>query len=200
MADVRHRPCAAFQSGRRIAAGPLADVALAVKRHPYDAESIIVLDDATGRVVDLDLRGAEADVLAALPALAAAFPDAAEDEPEPAAPGPRGRGRPKLGVVPREVTLLPRHWAWLSAQPGGASVALRKLVERARRESADADLARSRREAAYRAMAALAGDHPGFEAASRALFAGDAEAFRAAAAAWPADLADYLTGLAFPAG
>jgi len=200
MADLRHRPCAAFQAGRRVAAGPLADVALAVKRHAHDAEPILVIDDATGRVIDLDLRGSDDDVLAALPALAPAFPDAGEDEPAPPAPGPRGRGRPKLGVVPREVTLLPRHWAWLSAQPGGASVALRKLVERARRETADADLVRGRREAAYRAMSALAGDRAGFEAASRALFAGDAEAFRATAAAWPADLAHYLTGLAFAVG
>jgi hypothetical protein len=198
MTDVRHRACAAFQGGRRIAAGPLAQVALAVKRLPQSAEPVLVLDDATGRPVDLDLRGSDEAVLARLAALAAAFPDPGEAEAEPPPAGPRGRGRPKLGVIAREVTLLPRHWAWLAGQPGGASVALRKLVERARRENAEADAARSRRDGAYRAMSALAGDRPGFETASRALFAADAEAFRTAAAAWPADLAAYLTELAFP--
>jgi hypothetical protein len=158
----------------------------------------MVLDDATGRVIDLDLRGSDEAVVASLAALAPVFPDTAEEAPEAAAPGPRGRGRPRLGVVAREVTLLPRHWDWLAGQPGGASVALRKLVDRARRESGDVDVARTRRDAAYRAMSALAGNLPGFEAASRALFAGDDEGFRAAAAAWPADLAAYLTGLAFP--
>ncbi len=75
---------------------------------------------------------------------------------------PRGRGRPKLGVVAREVTLLPRHWDWLNAQPGGASVALRKLVEQARRANGDADRARAAREAAYHFMSAMAGDLPAF--------------------------------------
>lgn len=193
---VLDRACAAFQGERRIAAGSLSEVALAVKRQA--GGPVLVLDEATGRPIDLDLRGSAADLLARLPALAAVFPDSLDEEPEPEAPGPRGRGRPKLGVVAREVTLLPRHWAWLADQPGGASVALRKLVDRARRENAEADAARSRRDAAYRAMSALAGDRPGFEAASRALFAGDADGFRAAAQAWPADIGGYLTGLAFP--
>ena len=105
----------------------------------------------------------------------ARLPQPAHRDPERrAAPTDRaGAGRPKLGVVAREVTLLPRHWDWLDAQPGGASVALRKLVEEARRATGDADRARAARDAAYHFMSAMAGNLPTFEEASRALFAGD---------------------------
>ena len=108
-------------------------------------------------------------------------------------PLPRGRGRPSLGVVPREVTLLPRHWDWLAAQPGGASVALRRLIDTVRKDAATAQ--RSRRDAVYRCMAALAGDLPGFEAASRALFADDAAGFAALLGDWPADVRDHLQAM-----
>lgn len=202
MSDVADRSCTAFDGAHRVAAGPLAGVALAARdwlaRHPQAA--VLVFDDESGRVVDLDLRGEEAEILARLPALAAAFPPSTdEDRPEtPPETGPRGRGRPRLGVVAREVTLLPRHWAWLSAQPGGASVALRKLVDQARRMQAGDDAARRGTEAGYRVMSALAGDLPGFEDAARALFARDAGRFSAQVAAWPKDVADYVTSLAFP--
>lgn len=173
----------AFEGGRRIAAGALREVAVAVKRTGGNA---LVFDDATGRLVELDLHGSEAEVLARL--------RAQQEEPPPA---PRGRGRPKLGVVAREVTLLPRHWEWLAAQPGGASVALRRLVEQARRDNAGPDAEREATEAAYRVMSALAGDLPGFEAAARALFAGDEAGMRSAVSAWPPDLSAYVTGIAF---
>lgn len=178
--------CTAFLGSRRLAAGSLASVAVAVKR-ALEADpqgSALVFDDAGGRVIDLDLRGTDADLLARL-----------APPPEP----PRGRGRPKLGVVPREVTLLPRHWEWLNTQPGGASVALRRLVEEARRARKDVDRLRSAQEAAYRFMSALAGDQPGFEEASRALFAGDAGRFREHSAPWPADVRRHVLFLAGPA-
>jgi uncharacterized protein len=144
---------------------------------------LLVFDDATGRQVDPDFR--EKTEVQAPPA------------PEPEA---RGRGRPKLGVVAREVTLLPRHWDWLNAQPGGASVALRKLVESARRANAESDRLREAREAAYRFLSAIAGDLPGFEEGSRALFAGDRALFAEKAAAWPGDVAAYARWLAFREG
>ena len=194
MTDVSSRTCTAFDGDRRIAAGPLAAVAQALRTAA--GEAVLVFDDATGRVIDLDLRGSAEDVAARLPVLAAAFPTPSPAETAEAAPGPRGRGRPKLGVVAREVTLLPRHWEWLAAQPGGASVALRKLVEAARRDSAGPDAVRAAREAAYRVLSALAGNRPGFEAATRALFAGDGAAFATAVAAWPEDIAAYVTALA----
>jgi len=186
----------AFMGQRLLAAGPLAEVALAVmnaSRKPA-APSIIIFDDATGRPIDLDLRGTDREVVARLPQPAPAPETATYGT---AAAEPRGRGRPKLGVVAREVTLLPRHWEWLGAQPGGASVALRKLVEEARRANGDADRARAAKEAAYRFMSVMAGNLAGFEEASRALFADDRRRFVGLVAGWPDDIRDHVVKLAF---
>jgi hypothetical protein len=101
-----------------------------------------------------------------------------------------------LGVVAREVTLLPRHWDWLGKQPGGASVTLRKLVEAARRSQSQQDDRREALESAYRFMSAMAGDEIGFEEASRALFAKDHPRLRALIANWPVDLRDHIDLLA----
>jgi hypothetical protein len=108
----------------------------------------------------------------------------------------RGRGRPKLGVVAREVTLLPRHWQWLSVQPGGASVAIRKLVEEARKANAGKNRVRRAREVAYRFMSAMAGNLSGFEEATRALFGKDSERFQSLTDSWPRDVRDYARKLA----
>ncbi|SMH53516.1 DUF2239 family protein [Azospirillum agricola] len=196
MPDALLKPCAAFVGDRLLSAGPLGKVAVAVHRHAGEAAdgAVLVFDDATGRVVDLDLRGGEADILARLsePAAPAAGAGPAEGAPD----APRGRGRPRLGVVAREVTLLPRHWGWLAAQPGGASVALRKLVEEASRRDGGQTRTRGRREAAYRFLSAMAGDRPGFEEASRALFAGDRAGLERHMAGWPADVRDHALRLA----
>jgi len=184
----------AFVGPQRLASGPLAEIALAVMKASRKAmaEPIIIFDDATGRPIDLDLRGTERDVVARLPQPA---PAPATDDATPAEP--RGRGRPKLGVVAREVTLLPRHWEWLGAQPGGASVALRKLVEEARRSSGDRDRARAARDAAYHFMSVMAGNLAGFEEAARALFADDRRRFGGLIAGWPNDIRDHIARLAF---
>jgi hypothetical protein len=108
----------------------------------------------------------------------------------------RPPGRPKLGVVGREVTLLPRHWEWLATQPGGASVTLRRLVEEARRAGGDEERKRQARDAAYRFMFAVAGNEPGFEEASRALFAGDQSRFEEETERWPADVREHARTLA----
>src|SRR3954447_13341683 len=156
----------AFEGPRRLQSGVLAEVALAVKRaEGRSAQPIAIFSDATGRPIDLDLRGSDAEIVARLsPSL-------------PPPDSPRGRGRPKLGVVAREVTLLPRHWEWLNAQPGGTSVTLRKLVEAARRANGAKDRSRAARDAAYHFMSAMAGNLPQFEEASRALFAGQEQRF-----------------------
>lgn len=182
----------AFEGQRRLASGPIAEVALAIKGATRPAASpIAIFSDFSGRPIDLDLRGSNADVLARLSAIS---PVVAEE----ATPNePRGRGRPKLGVIAREVTLLPRHWEWLSAQPGGASVALRKLVEEARKANGDKDRHRSARDAAYHFMSALAGNLPNFEEASRALFADDHRRFTGLIAPWPADIRDHIVKLAY---
>ncbi|WP_428990320.1 DUF2239 family protein [Methylocapsa aurea] len=213
------RPCAAFAEGRLLAAGPLVEVALAVKNADAADGFILTFDDATGEVVDLDLRGAKAEIITRLAApspaparsdsargrardrarSAAAEPNGVEPngvEQDAVEDGARGRGRPKLGVVAREITLLPRHWDWLAAQPGGASAALRRLVETARREGGTDGRQRAAREAAYRFLSAVAGDLPGYEEALRALFSGDAARFEAQMTEWPKDVRAYALRLA----
>ena len=186
----------AFIGHRRLASGPLADVALATKKatKPAGQAPILIFDDESGRSVDIDLRGTDQEILARLP-VSAILSAAPTGEPPPSEP--RGRGRPKLGVVAREVTLLPRHWDWLAGQPGGASVALRKLVEEARRASGDRDRHRATRDAAYHFMSAMAGNFKGFEEASRALFANDRRRFGELISAWPEDVRGHIVDLAF---
>jgi len=204
-------PCSVFQSGRCLASGRLSEVALPMKAaldasaRSLQAPPVLLLDDTTAEVIDLDWRGTPKEVLARLKAMVAATPDPAtagmSDEPDNAAPAPgaapaRGPGRPKLGVVAREVTLLPRHWDWLATQPGGASVALRKLVEVARRDSETRDRVRQASAVAYRFMSTIAGHEAGFEEASRALFAGDQAGFDVLIAGWPVDVQHHLKRLA----
>jgi hypothetical protein len=184
-----------FQGHRRLASGPLHVVALAVKLaiERDSSKPNLIFDDSTGRSIDLDTRGSDDEVLARY----APAPTGEESEAEAVSEAPRGRGRPKLGVVAREVTLLPRHWEWLARQPGGPSVVLRKLVEEARRTHAERDKTRANQERAYHFMSAMAGNMPGFEEATRALFANDAAKFAELIDAWPADVRDHATRLAF---
>lgn len=188
----------AFDGHRRLGSGPTAAVALLVWQAQAGgaAGPLLVFSDTTGRSVDLDTSGTEADV-AARHAPAPAAESAPEAEPA-TTDEPRGRGRPRLGVVPREVTLLPRHWDWLASQPGGASVVLRKLVEEARRGSQARDALRQARDRAYHFMSAMAGDLPGFEEATRALYADDADRLAGLVEAWPADVRDHALALAAP--
>ncbi len=179
--------CTAFDGHTMIAAGPLVQVAAATKAAHDAGRAVLVFRDEDARPIDLDLRGDLEAVLARLP----------QEQPQPE-PEKRGPGRPKLGVTAREVTLLPRHWDWLASQPGGASVALRKLVEAALREAEGPDRMRRSREAAYRFMTAVAGDLPDYEEAVRMLFAGDWTAFDVRTEAWPADVRDYARRLAEP--
>jgi uncharacterized protein len=179
----------AFAGHERIAAGDIAEVttevARAIKKSRHRSP-ILVFDAATGDQVDLDFRDPERPKPYAQPAPR----DGSAGEES------RGPGRPKLGVVAREVTLLPRHWHWLASQPGGASVALRKLVEHAMRANAGKDRIRASQNAAYRFMSVMAGNRPGFEEAARALFAGDAEKFNRLADAWPKDIGKLAKALA----
>jgi hypothetical protein len=171
--------CTVFHQLRKVASGPAPEVALLLRDKPQ-GNDFLVFDDATGRQLDLDLR----------PTLEA---PGSPDEPAE----PRGRGRPRLGVIAREVTLLPGHWDWLNGQPGGASVALRKLVDAARRTSGDRDRVRAAQESTYRFISAIAGNLPQFEEATRALFAYDRRRFGDLISAWPEDIRDYAIRLAF---
>ena len=180
----------AFEGTTRLGAGSLATIrplvvaALARARLP-----VLVFDDATGSQVDLDLRPQ-------IPVEQGSGLALQLGEISSESPAGRRAGRPRLGVVGREVTLLPRHWEWLAAQPGGASVVLRRLVDQARKSSEFSDDHRKSREAAYRFMSAIAGNLPGFEEASRALFAGRMEDFAGALSLWPDDVRAYALELA----
>lgn len=189
--------CTAFAGQHRIASGELRHVALVAQRASASAsaEPVMIFDDRSSQSIEIDLRGTPADLLRRLADVAdqtARTPDPAAAEAAPR----KGPGRPRLGVVAREVTLLPRHWQWLATQPGGASVALRKLVEEARRAHDGNDRRREAQESAYRFMSTLAGNEAGFEEATRALFAGDAAAFEERIAAWPEDVREHVAMLA----
>ncbi|HEX5377558.1 MAG TPA: DUF2239 family protein [Phenylobacterium sp.] len=169
-----------FTDGRRLAKGDIRGVAIAAKTHADSSDRpMLALSDTTGRPVDFDLRGSVADVEARY--APAAAPQARS-----------GRGRPKLGVTAREVTLLPRHWDWLSAQPGGASAALRRLVDQARRDNPDRARRLQAQEAAHRVITVLAGDLPDYEDALRAFYAGDVDGFQALVEPWPPDIRAYV--------
>jgi hypothetical protein len=196
MDEQNPKRCTAFEGSRCIASGDLTQVVMKVKAviDRGERESILIFDDLTSELIEVDFRGTIDDVLKRLE--------------KPTVPGEsantgqnvvRGPGRPRLGVVPREVTLLPRHWDWLNSQPGGASVALRKLVEEARRVNSARDKVRHSQEVAYRFMSAMAGNLPGFEEATRALFAADPEHFDSLVASWPADVRDHARKLSFVA-
>jgi hypothetical protein len=191
MMSTRTLRCTAFVGQQIVASGPLEEVALAVKERLRQDPAVtpVVFDDTTARAIDLDLRGSDAAVVRRL-----------DDHPVYGAkPKARAPGRPKLGVVAREVTLLPRHWEWLNGQPGGASVALRRLVDEARHANPVGDRMRRAREVTYRFMTTLAGNELGYEEATRALFAGNAARYHALIEGWPADVRSYATALALEA-
>jgi len=189
MSTDTNTPCTAFKGHSLLTSGSQAEVALAIK-HAGDLHTILAFDDATGRVIDFNVRGTDAELSARYSTDEPLSMSAADDIP------PRGRGRPKLGVVAREVTLLPRHWEWLASQPGGASVVLRRLVEQERRVGGAKQQRRVAQEAAYKFMSAIAGDLPGFEEATRALFADNRTRFEEQIADWPSDIRRYAIKLA----
>ncbi len=213
------RRCTAFQGTRRVAAGTPLEVALTLREllpesatRAAGAGAILIFDDESSDPVELDLRGTAGEVERRLTAAGddpGTTPSAARaggengGYPEGGRGARRGPGRPRLGVVAREVTLLPRHWEWLGTQPGGASVTLRRLVEEARKAGAERDRVRRARESALRFMTALAGNESGFEEAARALFAGNAAGFQRCTDAWPVDVREHarrLVARAFAGG
>lgn len=170
-----------FLGTDRIASGPLETVLPVLKEH-FDRDpgaAVLVFDDQTGRQIDFDLRGPLPEVLArALPRK------------------PRtGPGRPKLGVTSREISLLPRHWAWLERQPNGASAAIRRLVDQARRQDPADQRAREAVEAAGRFLSAMAGNFPNYEEATRALYARDRARLESLIREWPPDIRSHALQL-----
>ncbi len=180
--------CTAFDHARRVASGSYVDVAIAVKEHLRQRPdaSVLIFDDGSGGQVDFDLRGTDRDIAERL----------RKRFPAGGGSAARSVGRPKLGVVSREVTLLPSQWEWLAAQSGGASATLRRLVEEARRAGPSAKARqRAAQDRTYNFMSAMAGNLPNFEEASRALFAGDLTALERLIAGWPADIRSHIARL-----
>jgi hypothetical protein len=200
MAEIISNGFTSFDGHQRIASGSLYEVVLITRQviEQGAVGSVLIFDDSMGRLVDVDMRGSAEEILRRL-----SPPDSSGGSVEQVGDGgtsadkSRDRGRPKLGVVAREVTLLPRHWEWLAAQPGGASATLRRLVDEARRTNTNKEKRRNAQDRAYRFMSAIAGDMPGFEEASRALFADDQARFVRFTAEWPQDVRDYAIHLAF---
>jgi hypothetical protein len=176
----------AFQNHKRVAKGPLEEIALKLKKRYEEDQTatFLVFDDESGRTLEfLDFSGTNEQVLQRIQVY---LP---REESKNAGPG-----RPKLGVVAREVSLLPRHWEWLAQQPGGASVTLRKLVEEAAKSGKAS--ARATQEAAYRFLSVAAGDLPAYEEALRALYAKNRAGFEKCAADWPRDIREHAKKMA----
>ncbi|MGI9327298.1 MAG: DUF2239 family protein [Pseudomonadales bacterium] len=173
-------------------AGDLLSIALLLKDRGKGASTgePLIFEVASGRQIDIDLRGSRA----ALEARFGTPANAVEQSVD--VPAHTGRGRPRLGVVGREVTLLPRHWTWLESQRGGASAALRRLVDQARQANADEDRRRAAQDRGHRFMTVMAGDLPGYEEATRHLFADERSSFLKQTRAWPKDVRVYARALA----
>jgi hypothetical protein len=175
------RTYTAFLGNRRIVSGDLKTMLLRTKaeidRGP--TEPILIFEDQTGQQVDFNFQGSPDEVLER------AVPNKARSGP----------GRPKLGVVSREVSLLPRHWEWLEQQPQGSSAALRRLVDEARKREPGKERARRARDAASKFMWVMAGNLPSFEEASRALFANDRPRLDELTRAWPEDIRTHVLRL-----
>lgn len=197
--------CTAFQSNYILSSGPLIEVALAIKTaiENNQVDTFLVFNDETGKVIDLDLRGTKTDVINRLSKATLekvtqqTFDESTSSEKTAEKKIATGRGRPKLGVISKEVTLLPRHWEWLAAQSSGASAAIRRLVDEARKKTGTTTQKRTAQEAAYHFMTTIAGDFPYYEEATRALFADDRAKLEEFIAQWPQDIRTYLLYLCF---
>lgn len=173
----------AFDGHKALINANLLAVARCLKAHQESGNltPVLIFDDDTGRQMDIDISGSDNDLSARFDERSAGNGDSAEVKPAK-------RGRPKLGVIGREVTLLPRHWEWLDSQRGGASGTLRRLVDQARKQNSQADVVRSAQDSTNRFISAIAGDLPGFEDATRALYSGNEAAFKEQVKHWPKDV------------
>ena len=183
----------AFDGNKRAFRGPLQEVALKIKKRMGKAENsaILVFSDATGKAMDLNFQGSEKDVLKRLGIFVG-------EGDAPAGADTPGPGRPKLGVISREVSLLPRQWEWLASQAGGASAILRRLVDEAKKKAGDGHSSKQIQERTYKFMSALAGDLQGYEEALRALYKKDEKKFLAQTQEWPQDVRAHAIELAGP--
>ena len=186
----------AFLGEHVVSFGNLEQVVSTVKDVIPEEElwRLLIFDNLTSHQVEVDFRGTKSSVLSRLTnQVQSNIPTSQMNNQTPR------RGRPRLGVVAGEITLLPRHWEWLKNQPGGASVTIRKLIDEARRLHAHQDTMRNAQEATYRFMTVMAGDRNYYEEALRALYAGEVALFYQLIDGWPTDIRDHIKRLAAPA-
>jgi hypothetical protein len=188
----------AFENHQRIAQGTLIEIATAIKKRLGKAShgDAILFSDATGKVMEINFQG---NLKTVLQRLAVFQTDTKNPETKNVETQP-GPGRPKLGVVSREISLLPNQWEWLASQPGGASPVLRRLVDEARRKANTEPTPAQLQEKAYRFLSVIAGDLPLYEEALRALYQSDQKKFITAMKSWPEAISSYalaLTGTLF---
>ena len=173
----------AFYGNQQVAVGELTDMltktTIFLKEKQTtgtDTEPLLIFNEQNGSQIDFDFRGSLEEIL------------------ERALPKQKKRraGRPKLGVISREITLLPRHWEWLESQTKSASASLRLLVEEAmKREGGEAKIKKNIA-VTDRIMMVMAGNLTYFEEASRALNARNVERFEECVSTWPDDIKIYL--------
>lgn len=175
---MNETPYTAFAGTTRLVTAPLADMLRATKGYldGDGSQRVLIFDDSSGEQVDFDFSGDLEEVLARV---------VGQEQK-------RSPGRPKLGVVGREISLLPRHWEWLDQQPHSASATIRRLIDAARKGSSQATDYRRRVEAADRFIWVMAGELANFEEASRSLYARAWERLRDLTREWPVDVRDHL--------
>ncbi len=180
----------AFEGNSQLVHGSLSDVVIKIKKRlgKEGNSSILIFSDSTGKTIDFNFQGNERDIQKRLEIFVS------EEVPIDNS----GPGRPKLGVISREVSLLPRHWEWLATQTGGASSILRNLVEEAKKKSANGNHSKQAQERTYKFMSAIAGDFEGYEEALRALYKKDKKNFLVQIQTWPRDIIKYLIEISGP--
>ncbi|MBN21814.1 MAG: hypothetical protein CL678_11090 [Bdellovibrionaceae bacterium] len=180
----------AFDDKTLLVQGELDDVVIHIKKHLGKSEnsSILIFSDSTGATIDFNFQGTKQDVLKRL--------DMFRSPKQKSIPS--GPGRPRLGVISREISLLPRHWEWLATQSGGASATLRRLVEEAQKKSSQQVSTKQIQERVYKVMSVLAGDLQGYEEALRALYKKDRKTFFSQIEIWPKDIKKYLKKIGKP--
>ncbi len=176
----------AFLESKIFAKGSLKDLVLKIKKHlgKNENNSILIFSDSTGNTLDFNFKGSETEILKRLEMFVSQKPDEYS-----------GPGRPKLGVISREVSLLPRHWEWLAAQSGGASVTIRRLIDESRKKSSTGESVKQVQEKTYKFLSVVAGDFEGYEEALRALYKRDREKFLKQMEKWPKDIQGYAMRL-----
>jgi len=186
----------AFEGSELVFRGSLQHVVTKIKKRmgKTSHSEVLLFSDETGKLMDFNFHGTEKDVLKRLEVFSSVSDRHGKEE----SASPAGPGRPKLGVISREVSLLPRHWEWLAAQPSGSSATLRKLIEEAKKKSSGGATVKQLQERCYKVMSVLAGDLSGYEEALRSLYKKDEERFLVQIKEWPKDIRKHIAELARP--